>query len=64
MQLVEAEILGRGRIGRSAEKGGEVLDLADVVVPRLLHEIADRHVFDHAPPQRADGHLGHRGLLS
>jgi hypothetical protein len=64
VQLVEAQLLGCGRIGRSAEEGSEGLDLADVVVLRLLHEVADRHVFDHAPPQRAEGHLGHRVLLS
>ena len=25
---------------------------------------AETIVLDHTPPQRADGHLGHRGLLS
>src|SRR5829696_6954470 len=32
VQLVEAQLLGRGRIGRSAEEGREVLDVADIVV--------------------------------
>src|SRR6516165_8307733 len=27
----------------------------------LRHELADRHVFDHAPAQRADGLVGHGG---
>src|ERR1700754_3386958 len=33
----------------------------DIVVACLLHEVAHRHVFDHAPAQRADGLLTHRG---
>ena len=32
VQLVAAKILGRSRIGRSAEEGEEVLDVTDIVV--------------------------------
>ena len=34
---------------------------AHVVVLGLRSEFANRHVFDHAPAQRADGLLGHGG---
>src|SRR5258708_39006459 len=49
--------LGRGR--RAAKARGEVLDPLHVVMLGLRCELADRHVFDHAPTQRADGLLGH-----
>src|SRR6266849_6404291 len=49
--------LGRGR--RAAKERGEVLDPLHVVMLGLRCELADRHVFDHAPTQRADGLLGH-----
>src|SRR5712675_2764831 len=52
MQLEKAKILRRGRIRRAAEKGCERPDVPDIVVARLLHEVAHRHVFDHAPAQR------------
>src|SRR5260370_7503463 len=54
-------MLRRGRIGRAAEKGCKRPDVPDIVVARLLDEIAHRHVFDHAPAQRADGFITHRG---
>ena len=60
VQLEAAKILRRRGVRRAAEEGGEVPDVADVVVLRLLAEAADRHVFDHAPAQRADGLLAHR----
>jgi hypothetical protein len=50
---------GACRIGRAAEEGGEVLDSLHVVMLGLRRELADRHVFDHAPPQRAHGLVGH-----
>jgi hypothetical protein len=49
VQLVAAQILGRGRLGRSAEEGGELLDVSDIILLRLLDELAHRHVFDHVP---------------
>src|SRR5712672_4084314 len=61
MQLEKAKILRRGCIRRAAEKGCERPDVSDIVVARLLDEIAHRHVFDHAPAQRADGFITHRG---
>jgi hypothetical protein len=64
MQLEKAKILRRGRIRRAAEKGCKCSDVPDIVVARLLDEIAHRHVFDHAPAQRADGLLAHWELLS
>src|ERR1700737_3503937 len=61
MQLEKAKILGRGRIRCAAEKGCKCPDVTDIVVVRLLDEVAHRHVFDHAPAQRADGLITHRG---
>jgi hypothetical protein len=49
MQLKAAHILIAGRIGRAPEKHSQVPDAADVIVLGLRPEIADRHVFDHAP---------------
>src|ERR1019366_7738758 len=37
---------------------------ADVVALGLRRKMADRHVLDHSPPQRADGLVGHGILLS
>src|SRR5712664_2018276 len=61
MQLEKAKILRRGRIRRAAEKGCECPDVSDIIVARLLDEVAHRHVFDHALAQRADGLITHRG---
>src|SRR5258708_11860641 len=49
-------------IGRAAEESGEVLDPLHVVMLGLRCELADRHVFDHALPQRAYGLVGHGGF--
>jgi len=64
MQLEAPQILGRGRRRRASQKVGERLDATNVVALGGGGEVADGHVLDHAPPQRADGHLGHRRLLS
>src|SRR5262249_32287578 len=61
MQLKTAKILGRGRIRRAPEEGCERPDVPDIVVARLLDEVAHAHAFDHGPAQRADGLLTHRG---
>jgi RNA-directed DNA polymerase len=58
---IEASGLEACRVGRSAEKSGEVLDPLHVVMLGLRRELADRHVFDHALPQRAYGLIGHEG---
>ena len=39
-------------------------DLADIIIFRVLAELADRHVVYHAAAQRADGFGAYRGLLS
>src|SRR6516165_966520 len=61
MQLKTAKIFRRGGIRRTAEEGCERSDVPDIVVARLLDEVAHGHVFDHAPGQRTDGLLTHRG---
>jgi hypothetical protein len=61
MQLEAAKLLRRGRIRRSTQKDGQVLDAANVVALCVGAEVAHRHVFDHAPAQRADGLVAHRG---
>jgi len=59
MQLVAAHVLEARRIRRSSEKRCEVLDPLHVVMLGLRRELADRHVFDHAPAQRAHCLVGH-----
>src|SRR5919198_2275221 len=59
MQLVAAHVLEARRIRRSPEKRSEVLDPLHVVMLGLRCELADRHVFDHAPAQRAYCLVGH-----
>ena len=55
MQLEAAQILGLGQFGRPAEEGCEGPDVSNIVGLRLRGEVPDRHVFDHAAAQRADG---------
>src|ERR1700751_504473 len=59
MQLKGAYIFRFGCIGRALKIARELLDPLHVVMLGLLGELADRHVFDHAPTQRADSLLGH-----
>src|SRR5215472_10609130 len=59
MQSKAAHVLRLGSIGRAAKEGGQVLDPLHVVMLGFRCELADRHVFDHAPTQRADSLLGH-----
>jgi hypothetical protein len=59
MQPVAAQILGARRVGRGPEESAEVFDGADVAFLRPRCELADGHVFDHPPPERADGCVGH-----
>src|SRR5437868_2716782 len=59
MQLVAADVLETRRIRGSSEKRREVLDPLHVVMLGLRRKLADRHVLDHAPPQRAHGLVGH-----
>src|SRR6516162_3944473 len=59
MQSKTAHVLRLRRVGRPTKKGGKVLDPLHVVMLGFRSEFADRHVFDHAPTQRADSLLGH-----
>src|SRR5665647_2282374 len=61
MKLIAANVFEARRVGRAAEEGSEVLDPLHVVMLSLRRELADRHVFDHALPQRAYGLVGHEG---
>src|SRR3984885_9159248 len=61
MKLIAAHVFEARGIGRAAEESGEVLDPLHVVMLGLRRELADRHVFNHALPQRAYGLIGHRG---
>src|SRR6478735_10187657 len=61
MKLIAAHIFEARGIGRAAEESGEVLDPLHVVMLGLRRKLADRHVFDHALPQRAYGLIGHGG---
>src|SRR5450755_2430911 len=61
MKLIAAHVFEVRGIGRAAEESGEVLDPLHVVMLGLRRELADRHVFDHALPQRAYGLIGHGG---
>jgi hypothetical protein len=64
VQLVGAQILRRGGVGRSPEERGEILDRPDVGLLRLLAHPADAHVFDHPLAQRRGPLLLHGNLLS
>src|SRR5215813_5658659 len=59
MQLKAAYIFRFGCIGRALEVTREVLDPLHIIMLGLLRELADRHVFDHAPTQRAHCLFGH-----
>src|SRR5258708_39318568 len=61
MQLKAAHVFRVSCVGRAVEVTCEVLDPLHIVMLGLLRELADRHVFDHAPTQRADSLLGHGG---
>src|ERR1700686_920933 len=64
MQLEKPQVLiGRG-VRRSLQEDREILDCPDVVLLRLLTEITQRHVFNHALPQQADALISHGILLS
>src|SRR5438105_3343637 len=60
MQLKTPQIVGACAIGRAAKKRRKTLDLADIVVARLVAEIAHRHRVQHPLAQRADGLIVHR----
>jgi hypothetical protein len=49
MQLIAPQILKTRSIRRGAEEGAEAFDGADVTFLGSRRELADRHIFDHAP---------------
>jgi hypothetical protein len=55
MELVEREILWFHSIGRAAQECRELAHLSDIVALGVFAELADLYVFEHPPPQRADG---------
>src|SRR5204862_8304908 len=59
MQLKASDVLEARRVGRLAEEDSKSLDGADIALLGLWRQLADRHVFDHAPPQWAHGLVGH-----
>ena len=59
MQLKASHVLQARRVGRSAKKRSKILYGAGVTLLGLRRQLADRHVFDHAPAQRAHGLDGH-----
>jgi hypothetical protein len=61
MQLEAPQVFGRRGNRRAAKESLKGHDVTDIVVARLLDEIAHHHVLDHAPAQRADGLLVHWG---
>src|SRR4029077_6790963 len=64
MQQVASDIFPARSIGRAPKKNGKALDPPNVIGLCLGHVISDRHVFAHAPGQRADALIGHGILLS
>lgn len=48
----------------SVQEKRPTFDVPNIIGLRLGNEIADLHVFDHAPPQRADALIGHDGRAS
>src|SRR3982074_1114675 len=54
MQLKSARLVGRCRIWRAFEPGGEPLATVNVAALRVRVELARSHVLDHALTQRTD----------
>jgi hypothetical protein len=65
VQLETAHLVGRCRIGRALEPGGEPLETINVAALRVRVELARSHIFDHTLTQRTDGvGLAHGELRS
>src|SRR5450755_2556999 len=63
VQLKQADFVGRCRVGRAFEPGGEPLAALDVAALRVWVELARSHVLDHTLTQRTDrGSLAHGEL--
>jgi hypothetical protein len=54
VDLEPANVLGRRRIRRPPEEGGEAAHITDVVALRLRSQATHRHVFEHALSQSTD----------
>ena len=54
IQLKSPHLVGRCRIGRAFEPGGEPLATVDVAALRVRVEFARSHIFDHTLTQRTD----------
>src|SRR5271167_2591696 len=64
VELKTAHLVGRCRIGRAFEPGGEPLAAIDVAALRVRVQLARSHVFDHTLTQRTDSlGLVHGALL-
>jgi hypothetical protein len=59
MQSKAPHVLRFSGVGRAAKECGEVLDPLQVIMLGFHRQLADGHIFNHAPTQRADGLLGH-----
>jgi hypothetical protein len=58
-------LVGRSRVGRTLQPGGEPLATMDVTALRVRVELARSHIFDHTLTQRADSvSLAHGELHS
>jgi hypothetical protein len=58
MQPKAAHVFRFSRVRRADEERRKILDPLYIVVLGLRRELADRHVFDHAPAQRAHRLVG------
>src|SRR6185312_15695984 len=54
VQLEMPHLVGRCRIGRTLQPGGEPLATMDVAALRVWVELARSHIFDHTLTQRTD----------
>src|SRR5258707_2542765 len=65
VQLKSPHLVGRCRIGRAFEPGGETLATVNVAALRVWVELARSHVLDHTLTQRTDSvSLAHGELHS
>ena len=66
LRLEASHVITGRRIRRAAKELGKALNVADIIVLRLVAEVAVRHVLQHAAAQIADGLLDqrvcHRGV--
>lgn len=59
MRLEELDVLEARRVGRPSQEIDEALDGADLALLGFWRRVADRHIFDHALAQWADGLVDH-----